>query len=69
MGRLLVVFTGGTIASGFDGRGKAPVSGASRRLKDSLAELFAERGVEALFREPLGSPGIDSSEMDPGHWL
>ncbi len=69
MGRLLVVFTGGTIASGFDGRGKAPVSVASRRLKDSLAELFAERGVEALFREPLGSPGIDSSEMDPGHWL
>lgn len=69
MGRLLVVFTGGTIASGFDGQGKAPVSGASRRLKDSLAELFAERGVEAVFREPLGSPGIDSSEMDPGHWL
>ena len=69
MGRLLVIFTGGTIASGFDGNGKAPVSGASARLRASLDELLNERGVEAVIREPLGRPGIDSSEMDPGHWL
>jgi len=69
MGRLLVIFTGGTIASGFDGQGKAPVSGASARLRASLNELLAERGVEAVIRQPLGDPGIDSSEMDPGHWL
>lgn len=69
MERLLVVFTGGTIASGFDGQGKAPAADASQRLRDSLSELFAERGVEAVFCEPLGCPGIDSSEMDPGHWL
>ena len=47
MGRLLVIFTGGTIASGFDGNGKAPVSGASARLRASLDELLRERGVEA----------------------
>ncbi|MGN0838719.1 MAG: asparaginase [Pyramidobacter sp.] len=69
MGRLLVVFTGGTIASGFDGQGKAPLSVASQKLQSSLKELFAERGVETQFSEPLGSPGIDSSEMNPGHWL
>lgn len=68
LNRLLVIFTGGTIASGFAGQGKAPLSEASLRLKDSLSELFAERGVEALFRAPLGNPGLDSSELDPGHW-
>ncbi len=69
MGRLLVIFTGGTIASGFDGRGKAPLSGTSRRLHDSLRQILAERGLEMEFCQPLGDPGIDSSEMDPGSWL
>lgn len=69
MGRLLAIFTGGTIASGFDGAGKAPVSGTTQRLRASLEEVLAERDVDAVLCEPLGNPGIDSSEMDPGHWL
>ncbi len=68
MGRLLVIFTGGTIASGFEGDGKGPSSRASQRLRASLQEICDERGLEPLFREPLGQPGLDSSELDPGHW-
>ncbi|MGI6075797.1 MAG: asparaginase [Pyramidobacter sp.] len=69
MGRLLVIFTGGTIASGFDGQGKTPLSGTSQRLHDSLTQILAERGMEMEFCQPLGDPGIDSSEMTPGAWL
>lgn len=69
MKRLLVIFTGGTIASAFDGQGKAPVSKASQRLKESLNEVLKDKHIETVIRQPLGEPGIDSSEMSPGHWM
>lgn len=69
MSRLLVIFTGGTIASGFGEQGKAPAPDTSDKLKKTLGEVFAERGVGAVFCSPFGNPGFDSSEFDPGHWV
>lgn len=69
MKRLLVILTGGTIASGWDGTGKAPAANASEKLRLSLSDLFQGRDIDIIFREPLGHPGIDSSEMSPAEWV
>ncbi len=70
MRKLAVLFTGGTIASAFceDG-GKGPNPGAVMALREHLEGFFNGRNVEVVFREPWGVPGLDSSDLDPGHWV
>lgn len=65
-----MIFTGGTIASAFgeDG-GKLPDSKAADSLRGHIEGFFRGRNVEVLFREPWGEPGLDSSDLDPGHWV
>lgn len=68
MKQISVLLTGGTIASGFGLSGKEPSEKAGSKLKAYLREFFDEKGVNILFREPWGTPGLDSSDLDPGHW-
>jgi len=65
--RIYVVYTGGTIGMRKTARGYVPESGHLQRL---LAEIprFRDPGVpefEIVEFEPL----LDSSNMNPGHWL
>jgi len=72
MRRILVIFAGGTIASGFQGDTKSagPDSENFESLHDSVKEFFKDKAVdEVICREPLGIPGKDSSNIHPGHWL
>ncbi|MFP4482079.1 MAG: asparaginase domain-containing protein [Thermovirgaceae bacterium] len=68
MKQVSVLLTGGTIASGFGLSGKEPKEKAASRLKDYLSDFFDDKGAAVLFREPWGTPGLDSSNLDPGHW-
>lgn len=69
MNQVSIILTGGTIASGFGLSGKEPTEKASSRLRMYLEEFFDEKGVKPVFREPWGRAGLDSSDLDPGHWL
>lgn len=69
MSKVLVVFTGGTIASGFLGERKGPDPTVSRKLQDYVSAFFAEKEVDVICLEPWGIPGLDSSNLDPGHWI
>ena len=69
MGKVLVIFTGGTIASAFLGGRKAPDASVSRALHESLSSFFAGKNREVECLEPWGIPGLDSSNLDPGHWV
>ena len=69
--RVLVIFTGGTIVSGFQGKGK--VTGPSNKMFKSLASyvegFFQDKKVEIICQEPLGMPGEDSSNLGPETWI
>jgi len=67
--RVLVALTGGTIASAFKGQSAWPDEDAVNQLQVAITEFFGERGVEADLFEPWGRPGLDSSDLDPGHWV
>ena len=69
MQRLLVIFTGGTIASRSGDEGKGPDSETVAALKSHIEGFFEGRNVEVLCRDPWGVPGLDSSNLDPGHWV
>lgn len=69
MGKALVIFTGGTIASGFLGERKGPDPAVSRTLQDYVSAFFAEKKMDVVCLEPWGVPGLDSSNLDPGHWI
>jgi len=69
MGKVLVIFTGGTIASGFLGDRKGPDPSVSRTLQGYVSSFFEKKGVEVVCLEPWGIPGLDSSNLDPGHWI
>lgn len=70
MKRLLVLFTGGTIASGMGLGGKAPSSDRSAQLKECLNDAFLHRPeMELVVAEPWGIPGLDSSALAPSHWM
>lgn len=66
---VLVVLTGGTIASAFKGQSAWPDENAVNQLQEAVINFFGERGVEATLYEPWGRPGYDSSDLDPGHWI
>lgn len=69
MGKALVIFTGGTIASGFMGERKGPHPAVSRTLQEYVSAFFAEKKMDVVCLEPWGVPGLDSSNLDPGHWI
>ncbi len=70
MKRVLVVFTGGTISSGFTAKDiKGPRADVSAKLHDYVASYFHEKDVEVTCCEPWGVPGLDSSELTPVHWV
>jgi len=58
--RVLVIFTGGTIVSGFQGRGKK-ATGPNNKIFQSLynyvGRFFQDKNIELICREPLGMPG------------
>ena len=64
-----VLLTGGTIASGFREGGAEPDGATARSLVGLLDSFFRERGVVPLFRSLWGEAGLDSSDLDPGHWV
>jgi L-asparaginase len=68
--RVLVVLTGGTIAGAMrDGKDTAPDTGASERLERLLEEFFDDRGLQVATAVPWGVPGLDSSDLNPQHWI
>ena len=54
--RVLVIFTGGTIVSGFQGKGK--VTGPNNKMFKSLhsyvEKFFQDKNIELIYQEPLG---------------
>lgn len=70
MRRVLVVLTGGTIAGAMrEGRNTAPDAAASNRLESLIGEFFGDRGIQVVISVPWGVPGLDSSDLDPRHWI
>ncbi len=69
MGKVMVIFTGGTIASGFLGDRKGPDPSVTKSLHENISAFFAEKEMEVECIEPWGIPGLDSSNLDPGHWV
>jgi len=71
--RVLVVFTGGTIVSGFQGKGKKATTGPNNKMFKSLhsyvEKFFQDKNIELICREPLGMPGEDSSNLGPEQWI
>ncbi|MGB2782690.1 MAG: asparaginase domain-containing protein, partial [Atribacterota bacterium] len=69
--RVLVIFTGGTIVSGFQGKGK--VAGPNNKMFKSLnsyvENFFQDKNIELTCQEPLGMPGEDSSNLGPEQWI
>ena len=69
--RVLVIFTGGTIVSGFQGKGKK-ATGPNNKIFQSLynyvGKFFQDKNIELICQEPLGMPGEDSSNLGPEHW-
>jgi L-asparaginase len=52
-----------------DGKDTAPDAGASERLERLLGEFFDDRGLRVVTAVPWGVPGLDSSDLNPQHWL
>lgn len=72
MKRILAIFAGGTIASGFQGKTKiaGPDANNFKSLHKTVKEFFIDKAIdEIICCEPLGIPGKDSSNIHPGHWL
>ena len=72
MKRILVIFAGGTIASGFQGNTKfaAPDANNFKSIHKTVKKFFKDKSIdEVICREPLGIPGKDSSNIHPGYWL
>jgi len=69
--RILLIFTGGTIASGFQGKGKVvcPNNKMFKSLHSYVKNYFQDKKVELICQEPLGRPGEDSSNLGPEQWI
>ena len=59
MGKVLVIFTGGTIASAFLGERKGPDASASRALHESISSFFAGKNMEVECLEPVSYTHLD----------
>ena len=69
MKRMLALLTGGTVGSAVRGGSATPSEGARNRLEELLSAFFGEREFDLVLREPWGSPGYDSSDLGPRHWI
>jgi len=70
--RVLVIFTGGTIVSGFQNRGKkatGPNNKIFMSLYNYVEKFFQDKNMELIYQAPLGMPGKDSSNLGPEHWI
>lgn len=70
--RVLVIFTGGTIVSGFQGKSKkatGPDNKIFKSLYNYVGKFFQDKNIELICQEPLGMPGEDSSNLGPEHWI
>ncbi len=69
--KILFVFTGGTINSGYNQKSKfvRPDKKTFFMLHNYIKKSFQDRNTELVFREPLGIPGKDSSNINPAHWI
>ena len=69
--KILFLLTGGTINSGYneDTKFVSPNKKAFRLLHKYIEKSFNDPDIELLFRDPLGIPGKDSSNIHPGNWI
>lgn len=69
--KILFLLTGGTINSGYneDTKFVSPNKKAFRLLHKYIEKSFNDPYIELLFRDPLGIPGKDSSNIHPGNWI
>ncbi len=67
--RILVIFSGGTIASGLHDKVTSPSKKSFQSLYGYVKHFFQNKNVELICHEPFGIPGEDSSNLDPGHWM
>ena len=67
--RILVIFTGGTIASSFQKKGTGPNKKTFQPLYSYIKKFFHKKNVDLICYEPWGIPGEDSSNLDPSNWL
>ncbi len=67
--RILVIFSGGTIASGLKDNVTSPSKKSFQSLYGYVKHFFQNKNVELICHEPFGIPGKDSSDLDPGHWM
>jgi len=67
---VLVLLTGGTIGSGRSrDSGAVPSAEAAEVLREAVREHFGARGSRPRVVSPWGEAGLDSSDLDPGHWV
>ncbi len=67
--RILVIFTGGTIASGLHNKVTGPSKKSSQSIYGYIKHFFQDKNVELICHEPWGMPGKDSSNLDPVNWV
>lgn len=69
--KILFLFTGGTINSGYNENTKfvRPNKKTFKLLHKYIEKSFNDPNIELLFREPLGIPGKDSSNIQPDNWI
>jgi len=69
--KILFLFTGGTINSGYNQNTKfvRPNEKTFHLLHNYIKKTFQDPNIELVFREPLGIPGEDSSNIHPGKWM
>jgi L-asparaginase len=67
--RILVIFTGGTIASSIQKKVASPNKKSFQSLYSYVKQFFYRKNVELICYEPWGIPGKDSSNLDPVNWI
>ncbi len=68
--RVTILLTGGTIGSAVENGGETlPAGHRSQELQLRLERIFSGLGVNVSFRFPWGCRGLDSSNLQPWHWV
>jgi L-asparaginase len=67
--KILVIFTGGTIASSVRDKVASPNKKSFQSLYNYVKQFFLHKDIELTCIEPWGIPGEDSSNLDPGNWI
>ncbi|QTX31318.1 asparaginase [Aminithiophilus ramosus] len=69
MKSVTAVLTGGTIGSAVGAGGAFPDGGRSSELRSQLERFFSDGDISVSFRYPWGEKGLDSSNLQPWHWI